>query len=314
MFLQQLLFGNYFKDEYLCLDKNSFYNGLKVFIQLNPLEKPFEVTENNILLGYKPLLLGFRFSKYFSDLRLGEIIKLTFIDQKTQKTVAFLSLEVVAEKSFGETVFLIGEGKQGKHHFLSSLHQFTNNLKEKLIKRKENNINLNPNLYEQVRIAYSIPRTIALVSVGTKESMNLFPTDLHGMVDKQIYVDSLRIKGKACNQVERTKRIVISEVEATAYKEVYSLGKNHVRDFRDSSFFNLAPQTSEVFDIVLPTQVVSYYELELFDSIDIGIHRLLFFRIINQKIISGKSSLGHIHNYYANWRKRNRFESSYFER
>ena len=57
------------------------------------------------------------------------------------------------------------------------------------------------NLYKQVQIAYSIPRNISLITVGQNDRFNLFPTDLHGPVNEDHYIISLRHEGKACQQV-----------------------------------------------------------------------------------------------------------------
>jgi flavin reductase (DIM6/NTAB) family NADH-FMN oxidoreductase RutF len=145
--------------------------------------------------------------------------------------------------------------------------------------------------------------------------MNMFPTDLHGSIGNKGYTGSLRIHGKANGQVEAYKRIVISTVEVRSFQQCYSLGKNHMMDLRDFDAFSIYPERSHVFNFPLPNGVVSYRELELVDSLDFGIHRIHFYEVINEYIVRQKTeTLGHIHQYYAQWRNDHALNTSLYFR
>ena len=132
--------------------------------------------------------------------------------------------------------------------------------------------------------------------------MNMFPTDLHGQVNPSFYVGSLRHGGKANEQVEHVKKIVISQVDFTWYKRAYALGKNHMQDMMNEKSFPIANKRSGVLNIPLPESVASYHELTHLDSVDIGIHRIHRYQILNSEKINDAMTLAHIHRFYAQWR------------
>ena len=134
--------------------------------------------------------------------------------------------------------------------------------------------------------------------------MNLFPTDLHGQLDNTFYISSLRIGGNAQRQVEQLQKIVLCEIESRSFRDVYALGKNHVKDFASVSEFDLSTETSERFKFPLPKTTLRYFELTVLTFADVGIHRLFLYRIENKVSMRQGKTLGHIHQYYAEWRKR----------
>ena len=170
------------------------------------------------------------------------------------------------------------------------------------------------NLYDQVRIAYCIPRLISLITVYDGNRMNLFPTDLHGTIDNDLYLGSLRIGGEACEQVNRLKRIVISEIDKRHFREAYGLGKRHMQPMNDKSSFHLEEAVSANFGFPLPVEVGTYRELEYLDHFDISIHRIFIYRVVNTAEIKKIEPLAHIHRYYAQWRENRKLETHYLFR
>ena len=168
-------------------------------------------------------------------------------------------------------------------HFSVDGHQFINRQLQRLHSRQSTNVSLNDNLYDQVRIAYAIPRQISIVTVSDGSRINMFPTDLHGPIGENVYAGSLRIGGLANNQVETYKRIVISKVDASFYRESYALGKNHMAELQGVEEFSISPERSHVFDFPLPRAVVSYQELKHIDSLDYGIHRIHLYEVVHRK-------------------------------
>jgi hypothetical protein len=206
-------------------------------------------------------------------------------------------------------------GLAGRHRFLSLFQQYMISLNNQWYHKKRANVYLNNNLYQQVQIAYALPRTISLITVMQDGWYNLFPTDLHGPVNEQYYIISLRHNGKACAQVEAVKRIVVTNVAACLYQQVYGLGKNHMQPMKDKHQFPFSGMTSAYFQYPLPAKAVEYRELELQSFFAYGIHKLLVFKIINQqKITDGPATLAHIHNTYATWRYKQNIESNYLMR
>ena len=181
--------------------------------------------------------------------------------------------------------------------------------------KKKGNVFLYDNLYKQVQIAYSLPRNISLITVSENNQYNLFPTDLHGQVDDQHYIISLRHEGKASGQVERTGKILITEMDSQFYKTVYALGKNHTQEMKSNENFPFSDTVSAHLLLPLPKMALYYRELELVNSFMYGIHRLFLFKILYRQQVRGKpSTLVHIHNVYASWRYNNRLPGNYLLR
>ena len=133
--------------------------------------------------------------------------------------------------------------------------------------------------------------------------MNMFPTDLHGPAGEKIYVGSLRQGGLANQQVEKYRRLVISEVEPSFYKQAYAFGKNHMKGLQKENEFPLHSMRSKTLQFPLPLGVISYCELKKIDSFDDGIHRIHVYEVIHRQMVQNeKPFLTHIHQYYAQWR------------
>jgi hypothetical protein len=154
-----------------------------------------------------------------------------------------------------------------------------------------------------VRIAYAIPRVISLISVCKDNLMNLFPTDLHGSVTDNFYTSSLRIGGKANAQVEGAGRIVLSEMHVDYFREVYALGKNHMKEMKSLDNFMLLQQRSAKLALPLPVGMLRYRELEILNSCSVGLHRIHLYKVLSDSLpAEGARTLAHIDHYYMQWR------------
>ena len=316
--LKKVVTGLTVPQEYCCLEREGLQQPLSMSITLKDQSFQRDVTESHLFLGYKPLIIGLTFSENNQDYLLVKEqtqICLSFHQHQfegndvwrdfptDQKSVARLILRKIGEKVLNNQVLLLYEGEYGEHTFLKSWHQFINRQREKMRRSIPGNISLPGNLLDQVRIAYAIPRLISIITVSDGSLLNMFPTDLHGPMGNTGYVGSLRIGGKANDQVEKYKRIVIAEVEVSSYKLTYTLGKNHMVDLRHEELFSLHHQHSKVFNFPLPAAVMFYRELKQIHALDHGIHRIHFYEVVNHEIVQKSSStLAHIHQYYAQWR------------
>jgi len=311
--------GLHYQQEYLCLAKEPFQNPIHAyFVRDGHVIK--DITNEHLFTGYSPLI----FTLISSDLKEPfSKIEMFFSQRslqpndlfKKRDALAWLSLRLIQKQKIGDNEIYYYKGIRGQHHFLSFFHQYIIGLNNQVYNRKKENVFLNNALYKQVQIAYSIPRIISLITVGSGGLYNLFPTDLHGPVNEQYYVSSLRHGGKACKQVENAGRIVISQVHTDVYKMAYALGKNHMQELKPKENFFFSESLSSVFKLPLPKSLLSYRELELVGSFDHGIHKLLLYKIISSQVVSkDPSTLAHIHNCYATWRHRKGLPGNYLVR
>lgn len=302
-YFKKLLFGINLSQEYLCVGKEDVSRPLKVFVTDSSSAE--NVSEQHLFLGYKPVIIGIpaqRNSTLYSMLSSSKLVTLLFCEQESANNpVAELELQFIHQKEFGELSLFLFTGVKGKHSFLSGIYQLTNTVQDLLTKKNENNISLKGNLYDQVRIAYAFPRVISIVTLGNGHLFNMFPTDLNGRIDDEHYVISLRKDGKVNQQVTELKKICLSTVMSSFCRDAYRMGKNHMQALKPLEEFKISSEKSEHFGLPLPSEAIAYKELELTDSIDVGIHRLHFFKIIHEKILHAGSTLAHVHRFYAAW-------------
>ena len=312
-------------DEYVCLTQDELTHPLKVFAGGKEPGQFLEVSDTHLFLGYKPLLIGIPFPVNAPQVAgLKNEICMSFSERSESCTsgsgwnvakekLASIQLFYFGQKYLGNSVVLLYEGKFATHQFLSWPHQKLNSIRLSLARQRTGNIDLTGNLYDQVRIAYAVPRTISIISLGQGNEFNMFPTDLHGPIGKECYAGSLRIGGKANQQVENHGNLVIAEVDSSWFKEAYALGKNHMKELQPKENF-LIHGWSEKFQLPLPPATLSYRELQWKESVDRGVHRIHFYEILNRKKITQGHSLSHIHQYYAQWRLDHNLETRILSR
>jgi hypothetical protein len=311
--------GLHYTQEYLCIAREIFKEPLHVYVveEGKPVK---DITCSHLFTGYCPLVFAFASAtipseKISLEIVFSKDVLPTNALIKKEKIIASLSLKKIAQQTIEDEQLFYYEGIAGSHHFLSHFHQRVILLNNRLYNRKPGNVFLDDNLYTQVQIAYSIPRKISLITVGQANLYNHFPTDLHGQVNDNFYVISLRHEGQACRQVEFAKKIVLSDMEPTSYKQVYALGKNHMQPLKEKAAFDFDLNVSKFFHLPLPKNLTYYKELELQESFIHGIHRFFLFKIIYaEKISPEPQTLAHIHNVYDTWRYKKNMESNYLMR
>jgi hypothetical protein len=313
--------GLHYPQEYLCLAKESFQQPLHVFI-VDGRTIIKDITHFHLFTGYSPLVLAISWpAEDSTDLPASLEIVLcqrSFQPNETfekKDAIARLSLKLIKKQPANNITIFYYEGIKGEHRFVAAFHQSVIELNNRLYNKKEGNIFLADNLYCQVQIAYAVARIISLITVKIGDLYNLFPSDLHGAVNDQYYIGSLRHEGKACTQVETAGRIVISQMNCQTYKTVYSLGKNHMQELKSKDNFPFGNESSLVFQLPLPKSALQYRELELMESFIHGIHKLLLFKIVSQRVVQNDPvTLAHVHNCYATWRYNHGIQSNFLLR
>ena len=313
--LLEKLKGLHYRQEYLCIPYEHFTRPLHVYAIIDQTIIT-EVTREHLFVGYAPLIIvlpvletmpptaAISLAFYPDDQPIGSRI--------TSPPLATLDLGPLSSPASHTYQFF--EGLRGHHHFLPLLNRWIIRTANQLYKHQPGNVFLQGNLYEQVQVAYSVPRIISLITVQHDQFCNVFPTDLHGEIGDE-YIISLRTNGKALEQVMQSKKIVVAEINALTYKKVYAQGKNHMRATQPRETFEYEAEKSSVLQFDLPKGTVNYRELQLSNSFAHGIHTILLFRILNKRTIrKGISRLSHVHNAYATWRFKKGWKDNYLLR
>lgn len=307
--------------QYVCISLEDFPKPLCVFASGAGDKSLLDVTNTHLFIGYRPLIVALVFVEKLNPLAYEDTINLTFVYDSPSpplntngECVAKLAVSRIETRALDDCTVVFYEGVHGTHRFLSRFHQFVNSQRERLRRDTPGNVSLLGNLHDQVRIAYSIPRIIALITVSDNGHMNMFPTDLHGPCGSKFYVSSLRHGGKACQQLESMRKLVLAFMPVTEFRMVYALGKNHMRDMQDLSLFQTFLEKSSVLQLPVPASALRYKELEVLDSFDRGIHRVYVYRVVGEKHLKDGNTLAHIHQYYAQWRINHRLQTDIYLR
>jgi hypothetical protein len=312
--------GLHYPQEYLCFAYESFEQPLHTYL-VEDGKVIKDITKLHSFAGYNPLIFSLPSSATTSN--QSSTINIAFTQHELhpnelfnkKDAVAMLSLKKIKEQKADNELILYYEGIKGKHRFISPFHQFIIQLHNRLYHKKPGNVFLPGNLYKQVQIAYSLPRNISMITVGQNNRYNLLPTDLHGPVNENFYIISLRHDGKACEQVMTAGCILLTQVHSVFFKTAYALGKNHMQELKGREKFPFSTDISANLKLPLPQSSQYYRELELQDSFIHGIHRILLFKTIYSKRIQDNSStLVHVHNVYASWRQNNKLPGNYLLR
>lgn len=303
---RRLFNGLYLSNEYICLNREAIIPDIKVMLETN--DSAYDVTDSHFLLGYKPLLIGI--PKNGSHIVTDTASLKFFTAEKLCGTIRLCISDTFHENL---TIFI---GQSASHDLLTISQRILHTLIRKG-KRKNDPLNPSIELYDQIRVAYSYPRKISVITVGENGLYNAFPTDLHGEIPGQNnYIISLRENGKAYKQVLHAGRISLSTVPCDQFREVYALGKNHMQDMRPEKYF---PEKTIRFingsGIPVYGAANGYLILKIKSEQKAGIHHLITFTIEKRSASEKQLSiLSHIHSYYALWRKRNNFRDMLFIR
>jgi hypothetical protein len=278
-----------------------------------------DISHIHAFVGYHPVVFAMK-------MEIGKMpsnLEIIFTDAKFNEgariakkgLLARLAIKKICNLSVGNDFLFFYEAVSGSHYFIPKFRQYIISFHNRLFQKKDGNIFLKGNLYKQVQIAYSLPRKISLITIASNNLFNLFPTDLHGPVDEDFYVISLRHNGLACAQVENLKNILLSDMNANVYREVYKLGKNHMQPLKEKHTFHFSSELSPLFHLPIPYQAVKSYELEWQSSFKAGIHNIMLFRIRNVVHFNTTfPTLAHVHNVYATWRHKNQLPGNYLLR
>lgn len=312
--IKKIVGGNRFPNEYLCINKTNYEKPFSVYLVSPVNGEKSDISSAHFLLGYKPLLIGVKknaLQNFHTIVNETKFIVQFYFESELKAEIKTVSINPKPEF---ENEILILKGTDSWHSFQSLLQKKISRANEFFSAKSPANIYLNPRLYNQVRIMYCIPRIIALAIVKQDNKYNVFPTDLHGRISKEIYMDSLRINHKACEQVLSCRHLVIAFMPAEMYQAVYSLGNRHHKDFCDEKEFNFGSEKSKLSGLRLPAGYNGYMELEVLQTQAEGIHNLFYLRILHEMPQHTSSVLAHIHSLAANWRERKKIPTSYLIR
>lgn len=258
--------------------------------------KRIELQQEPLFLGYKPLVMGlYELPERIPDAAVSGSITLEYLNTASGKKVATLELRVDKIIPVESRLLILAIGVSANHSLESLWNRFAFRLNEALTKKPANNVDLTPAEYDQLKIAYSIPRPIRMLHVSKEEKGNAFPIDLFGWLGMAHFVLSLRHEKKSAQQVTEAGAIETVPAYATQAAATYRAGR-----FHSAEMVHPLPPKAPYFNVDLHLQKVIG---------DYGVHRIFLLgtgpRPTHVRL--HPEWLVHVHRSYANWHKRQGF-------
>src|ERR1044072_1105483 len=151
--LKKIFFGIRLPKEYISTFSGGISGGLNCYTGINGIQ--INLSENLLFLGYKPLLMGISGNREFLNLfENKQTLQIDFRRNENSEIIAQLILKKENVFSFEENGIIILSGITGFQKFESPFHQFMFRFYDRSRSKQTGNINLDPNLYNQVKIAY----------------------------------------------------------------------------------------------------------------------------------------------------------------
>src|SRR6476469_8975053 len=131
--------GLHYRQECLCVDKDSFDETLQVYLLKNGIVAA-DVTNTHAFVGYCPLVFAF---EEFIELKNAENINLIFVsanqiigNKPEGRIVAELEMEKIQTQKQDENKLVYYKGLTGKHSFTNGFYQFIGAVYNNLYNRK----------------------------------------------------------------------------------------------------------------------------------------------------------------------------------
>lgn len=301
-FILKKVLGRQFPQEYLCASSSSLQAALQLVFKHGA--ESINVTDKLLFAGYKPLLMAMP-GAFFTMHNITQSGRLEIsLSDSSGHNVGTLILDEVQDHSKSNNGFILYRGKSATLRLLPRFQRCMEHIYYRFTANKKDPLHFSPQLYRQVRLAYAVPRTISLITVMQDNLYNVFPTDLHGRIDENHYLISLRRGGKADAQVSASGSILLSDIRPDFFREAYVLGKNHMQPLRGREAFPfLSASDSGELKIPVPEPAIAYRELVEKEVIPMGVHNIHIFSVIQTKILDPEAPhLVHIHRDTAAWR------------
>jgi len=289
-FLRDILFGNIPVTEYSTV---TVKDGIMERVYLEAGGERIDISLTHWLLCLNPVVFGIWFPKQENTLsfNINPRYLMYFKDSAVDaETVAVLKLNYfnkIAEPD--GTLLLLKLARASIHHI--------NFIRTRLIfyryyKKPEQDFYK----LKSFSAAYSYPRKVRLISFMEGDWYNIFPMDLVGDIPgSKRYVFGLRHTNVTLARIIETKKMVVSEIPYEYKEIIYSLGKHHHEPLSGTRLpFNLVQ--SSIYNFPIPEWAISYKEISIVNTMNLGSHMLLWGMEINEKVLNEPSyNLFHIH-------------------
>jgi flavin reductase (DIM6/NTAB) family NADH-FMN oxidoreductase RutF len=152
-------------------------------------------------------------------------------------------------------------------------------------------------------VFYICPRPVVVVTVSDGEASNVFPMDLIGPISDQHFSLALHMTSKALPSIQRSGRVVLSDVPVERIPLAYRLGQNHNEISVPWSSVPFSFNLSSDFRMPVPEFALRVRELQVMETRNMGSHALIICRVVSDNSITNGLQFFQAHGFYEEWKK-----------
>jgi flavin reductase (DIM6/NTAB) family NADH-FMN oxidoreductase RutF len=162
-----------------------------------------------------------------------------------------------------------------------------------------------------VMVMFIRPHPVVLVSLEGEEGANggnIFPMNIMGELDRGYFSFALKNSRLAARLVERSSRVVLSDVPLSQTSLAYRLGVNHGKQSINWNELPFETKFSTQFRIRVPVFAQRVREMEIETVRNLGSHTFFVARIVHSEKFAESAGLCIVHGFYQAWRLRENCE------
>jgi flavin reductase (DIM6/NTAB) family NADH-FMN oxidoreductase RutF len=220
---------------------------------------------------------------------------LYFIDREFGRLTGILRLKYLRDWSTAGARMALCEVVAGTHYCAPWLRRMWDSWQYRRAARRTppERLVMLPEAVEQMLIFYLRPRPVFFVSVDDGQHSNVFPMDLVGPLQPELFTLALRNTSPSVETMKRTRQIALGDVPGSACQVAYQLGAHHKRQQVDWETLPFQALRSLRFSLRIPDIALRVREVELLDFQTVGSHTLFVGRICSEQPLRGGPQLCH---------------------
>jgi hypothetical protein len=281
----------------------------EITVWLHGAGAPIDITRRHSMVCAAPLTIcvGFATEQLPTEADLSRM-KLSLCRRDGAKQVlGEVGLQSQAKISKDKSTFILFQPRSSKNFCLSKARLWTHYLLHAYRQRRHDNTNGIKMTFLERRatmVMFIRPHPIVLVSVGSKESGNIFPMNLFGELGDGYFGFALRTERVAGELVESAGRTALSCMPLSKGFIAYQLANNHTKRSIDWTQLPFPTKVSAEFSIPVPDFALRVRELDICEVHTIGSHRFFLARTSRDQVLSEAPAFSSIHGFYQSWRLR----------
>ncbi len=279
----------------------------EVTVWLHGMEQPLDVTIRHTMACVAPLTicLAFDKSQHLSQQHF-EHLSLAFCERGgKQRTLGEIRLRYRGVLPHGDLQLVLFTVKGAANYCLPAFRMWMHYLVRSYAQwrgLRKADIRISFLDKRAIDVLFICPRPVVLMSASDTSGRNMFPINVMGDLDREIFGFSLRNIKWPAQLVERTRHVVLSGVPQEQGSCAYRIGANHNRESIDWYQLPFTIKPWGTSGIPIPEFALRAREVKVEAVEHLGSHTFFIARIVRDEKFASGVELCVIHGFYQSWR------------